>query len=188
MGVAKMSKTNKPKNQFENKMKKEKPFSNVNHAEVVLDKNQVKVRNEANKDYTKMLSKTSTRGTRGPGRGMYLGGKAKDSKATILRIWNYLGRYKAGLTIVAIATLLTSLLAILIPWLFAKAIDLIYLSLDLDGAFVIGLYIVGIAILTSTVRFVSRYTMVIISQKTRFLFLLPFITPMEVSNVIQMAA
>ena len=45
MGVAKMSKTNKPKNQFENKMKKEKPFSNVNHAEVGVDKNQVKGRN-----------------------------------------------------------------------------------------------------------------------------------------------
>jgi len=161
-----MNKKNQSKDQFENKKQKEKPFSNTNHSEVILDKNQVKVRNEANKDYSIMLSKTSTRGTRGPGRGMYLGGKAKDSKATILRIWNYLGRYKAGLTIVAIATLLTSLLAILIPWLFAKAIDLIYLSLDLDGAFVIGLYIIGIAILTSAVRFVSRYTMVIISQKT----------------------
>lgn len=161
-----MNKDKQMKKEFDNKKQKEKPFSKTNHSEVILNKNQIKIRNEANKDYSKMLSKTSTRGTRGPGRGMYLGGKAKDSKGTILRIWNYLGKYKAGLTIVAIATLLTSLLAILIPWLFAKAIDLIYLSLDLDGAFIIGLYIVGIAVLTSTVRFVSRYTMVIISQKT----------------------
>ncbi len=146
--------------------KKANPFSKVDHKKVVLDKNQIKARNEANKDYSKELSKTTTRGTRGPGRGMYLGGKAKNSKATVLRIWDYLGRYKAGLTIVAFATLLTSLLAILIPWLFAKAIDDYILTFDLNGAFVIGLYIVGIAVLTSAVRFISRYVMVIISQKT----------------------
>lgn len=146
--------------------KKANLFSEVDHKKVVLDKNQIKARNEANKDYSKELSKTSTRGTRGPHGGMYLGGKAKNSKATVLRIWDYLGRYKAGLTIVAFATLITSLLAILIPWLFAKAIDDYIMTYDLNGAFVIGLYIVGIAVLTSAVRFISRYVMVIISQKT----------------------
>ncbi len=145
---------------------KEKPFSNIDHFKTILDRNQIKVRNEANKDYSKMLAKTTTRGARGPGRGMYLGGKAKDSKGTILRIWNYLGKYKAGLAIVAIATLLTSTLATLIPWLFAQGIDLIYFDFDLNGAVMFGFYIIGIAILTSTVRFISRYTMVIISQKT----------------------
>ena len=156
---------NKNKQQKEQKTK-EKPFSNIDHSKVILDKKQIKIRNEANKDYSKMLSKTTTRGARGPGRGMYLGGKAKDSKGTVLRVWNYLGRYKSGLVIVVIATLLTSLLAILIPWLFAQGIDLIYFDYDLNGAVIFGLYIIGIAVLTSTVRFISRYTMVIISQKT----------------------
>lgn len=146
--------------------KKPDPFAHIDHKEVILNKNQVKKRNEANKDYSKMLSKTSTRGTGGPGRGMYLGGKAKNSKATVLRIWMYLGKYRSGLTIVAVATFITSGLAILIPWLFAKAIDDYILSFDLNGAFYMGFIIIGIALLTSAVRFISRYVMVIISQKT----------------------
>ena len=149
-----------------NKSKKNDPFANINHSKVILNKDQIKKRNEATKDYSKMLSKTTRRGSRGPGRGMYLGGKAKDSKGTVLRIWRYLGKYKIGLITVFLATAITSILAILIPWLFAKAIDEYILTLDLTGAFTIGMYIVGIALLTSTVRFISKYTMVIISQKT----------------------
>jgi len=162
----KMKKKMQEMQEMMNQNRKPDPFIDTDHSKVVLNKDQIKKRNESNKDYSKMLSKTSTRGGRGPGRGMYLGGKAKNSKATILRIWTYLGKYKAGLLIVFAATALTSVLAILIPWLFAKAIDDYILTLDLSGAFTIGLYIIGIAILTSTVRFISRYTMVIISQKT----------------------
>ncbi len=164
-----MTKKNKMQQEMMKQKKQSKkvdPFANTDHSEVILSKDQIKKRNEANKDYSKMLSKTTTRGTRGPGRGMYLGGKANDSKGTILRIWSYLGRYKTGLIVVFIAVTLTSFLAILIPMLFAIAIDDYILNFDLNGAFIIGLYIVGIAILTSAVRFISRYVMVIISQKT----------------------
>jgi len=161
-----MRKNNKMQQKMQGNPKKANKFANVDHSKILLDKDQVKKRNEANKDYSKMLSKTSGRGGRGPGRGMYLGGKAKNSKATILRIWTYLGKYRVGLVVVFIATVLTSFLAILIPWLFAKAIDDYFLSFNLNGAFVIGAYIIGIAVLTSTVRFISRYVMVVISQKT----------------------
>ena len=145
--------------------KKKKPFSNVNHSKVILNKNDVKIRNEANKDYSKMLSKTSSRG-RGPGRGMYVGAKPKNTKGTVLRIWNYLGKYKVGLTIVAIATFLTSSLAILIPLFFAQAIDAITTNADYPTAVKFAWMILLIAALTSTVRFISRYTMAVIAQKT----------------------
>ena len=156
----------KQKNKKIQQKKKDNPFKNIDHSKIILSKDDIKKRNEANRDYSKMLSKTSRRGSRGPGKGMYLGAKAKDSKATVLRIWDYLGKYRLGLIIVFFATALTSVLAIFIPWLFAKAIDDYILTFDLDGAFRIGFYIVGIALLTSVVRFISKYTMVIISQKT----------------------
>ena len=158
-----MSKRNKQ--QLKNTEVKEKPYANVDHSKVILTKEQVKIRNEANKDHSKMLAKT-TGGHRGPGGGMYLGGKSKNSKQTVLRIWNYLGIYKIGLLVSLIAVIATSLLATFIPWLFAKAIDDYILQFDYSGAIKIGVFIIGIAVLTSTVRFVSRYTMAVISQKT----------------------
>ena len=51
---------------------------NIDHKTVVLDKQAIKVRNEAQKDYTKMFDKAGIQ--RGPGRGVYLGSKAKDKK------------------------------------------------------------------------------------------------------------
>ncbi len=167
-----MNKKNKMMNkqmmnkQMMSQKKKPDPFANTDHQAVILTKNQVKKRNEANKDYSKMLSKTSTRGGRGPGRGMYLGGKAKNSKATILRVLSYMVKYIPWLIVVFVSIGITSGLSILIPWLFAKAIDDYILLFDLNGAFTMGFYIIGIAILTSSVRFITRYVMVVISQKT----------------------
>ncbi len=162
-----MTKKEMKMKKMQQQMKKPKkdPFKNTNHSKVILNKKQVKVRNEANKDYSKMLSGTTNRG-RGPGRGMYLGGKPKNASATVLRVWKYLGKYKVGIVIVVVAVFSTSLLATFIPWLFAYAIDEYILAYDYSGAITIGLYIVGIAFITSAVRFISRYTMVIISQKT----------------------
>ena len=141
------------------------PYKDFNHKEAILNKEQVKKRNEATKDYTKEMNKTSGR-HRGPGGGMYLGGKAKNTKGTALRIWNYLGKYKAGLIVVIIGVILTSALGALIPWLFAKALDDYIWVFDYEGAAYIALLLILIALFTSFVRFVSRYTMAVISQRT----------------------
>lgn len=141
------------------------PFKDIDHSTIILNKDQIKQRNEATKDYTKELNKTKG-GHRGPGRGMYLGGKAKDTKGTAKRIWDYLGKYKAGLIVVIIGVILTSALGALIPWLFAKALDDYIWVFDYEGAAYIAIILVLIALFTSFVRFISRYTMAVISQRT----------------------
>ena len=87
------------------------PFKDLDHKNIILDKTKVKKRNEATKDYSKEMKKTQGR-SRAPGRSMYLGGKAKDTKGTALRIWNYLGKYKYGLIVVIIGVIMTSALAV----------------------------------------------------------------------------
>lgn len=141
------------------------PFKDLDHRKNILNKEDIKKRNEATKDYSKEMNKTKG-GHRGPGRSMYLGGKAKDTKGTALRIWNYLGRYKYGLIIVIIGVILTSALGVMIPWLFAMALDDYIWVFDYEGAAWIAIILVVIALFTSIVRFVSRYTMAIISQRT----------------------
>lgn len=138
-------------------------MNNTDQNNIIMSKQDIIKRNEANKDYTKMMNKTS--GGHGPGRGVYLGSKATNKKGTILRIWNYLGYFKAGIITVAIGTFITSALAVFIPFLFGKAIENIEVK-DYDAALQIALIIVVVAALTSFVRFISRYTMVVISQRT----------------------
>ncbi|MFK5882956.1 MAG: ABC transporter ATP-binding protein [Candidatus Izemoplasma sp.] len=145
--------------------KQTKEEDKVNHQEVILDKLSVKKRNELNKDYSKMFSKTRNSG-RGPGRGMYLGGKAKNTKGTVTRVIGYLGNHFIGLIIVTIAIIVSTLLSLQIPLLFGNALDDHILTRDFDGAYVIAAQIIVIAIITSIIRFVSKYTMTIISQKT----------------------
>jgi ATP-binding cassette subfamily B protein len=138
------------------------PFDDVDHKTVILTKDQVKQRNEATNDYSKVLN---TRVGRGPGGGVYLGKKAKNRKAVISRIWNYLGNYKYGLIIIVIAIFLTSLLSIYIPTLLAQTIDAIEVA-DFDIAITYAFYIMGIAAIYSVIRYISRFIMVNVSQKT----------------------
>ncbi len=141
------------------------PFKDLDHKNIILDKTKVKKRNEATKDYSKEMNKTQGR-SRGPGKSMYLGGKASDGKATALRIWRYLGKYQSGLIVVIIGVILTSALGSMIPWLFAKALDDYIWKFDYEGAANIAVILIVIALFTSFVRWVARYTMAIISQRT----------------------
>jgi len=146
-------------------MSKEKqiPYNDINHSKEVLNKEQVLIRNEATKDYSKELNKTRA----GMGRqSMYLGSKAKNQRALVGRIWKYMGRYKIGFIIVAIATIVTNVLAVFLPMLFARAIDDYLIPRDFDGAVDIAILMLIIAFLNSSVRFIGRYVMVHISQGT----------------------
>lgn len=142
------------------------PKNTINHQEVILGKTEIKKRNEANKDYSKILEKsTRNRGGRGPGRGMYLGGKAKNSKGTILRILSYLSPYKLGLLVVVLALIISSGLGVLNPWLFGYTIDNYIMKLDFDGASLIAILLIGVAFVSSVTRFISRYLLAVIAQR-----------------------
>ena len=157
-----MARKNRQPNVPTGELKKEVPFDNVDHKAVILSKNQVKERNEVTKDYSKILNK---RMGRGPGHGVYLGKNATNRGAVIKRIWNYLGIYRYGLIIIVIAILLTSLLSIYIPTLLAQTIDAISEG-NFDNAVTYALYIVIIAVIYGLIRFISKFVMVNVSQKT----------------------
>lgn len=142
--------------------KKEDPFKNTDHKTIVLNKHDVKKRNEATKDYSKQLNKRV-----GGGRhSVYLGKNATDRKGTIKRITNYLGKYSIGIGVIIVAMILQAALGLALPWLFADAVQNYILVYDFDGAVRIGLIIIGLALFTSLVRFTGRYLMTIIAQKT----------------------
>lgn len=142
-------------------MKKD-PFKEINHRTQVLTKKQVKKRNALTKDYTKDLNKMSHGGGR---HRMYLGSNATDRKATIKRLWSYLGNYTIGLVIVFASLLFASGLAVFMPLLFGYAIDNIK-ELDFYGAYTYGAYIMIVAIIYASVQFIGKYSMEIISQNT----------------------
>lgn len=130
----------------------------------ILNKSDIKKRNQKTKDYSKQLASGRAHG--GPrGGGVYLGKKATNQRAVIKRVLHYLGRHKWGLYTVAIAITLSTLSSLLIPALFGYAIDNFIETKQIEGAYKIALIIVVIAVVTSLIRFVSRYTMTVISQK-----------------------
>jgi ATP-binding cassette subfamily B protein len=139
------------------------PFNDVDHQKVVLTKEQVIARNEATKDYSKDLNKTRA----GMGRHqVYLGQKAKNQRAIISRLWGYMKGYRTGFVLVFGSTIITNILAVFLPMLFAIALDDYIFEKDFEGAVYIALIMVGIALLNSLSRFVGRYVMVNISQGT----------------------
>ncbi len=144
-----------------NQEKKVIPHNDIDHKTIILDKQKVKERNEATTDYTKQLNAT---GGRGFGN-MYVGNQASNRKEIVKRIWGYLGRYKVGLVIVAIALFLTSLLSIMVPFLFGLTVDELA-NFNYETARTYAIYIFLIAFLYALISYVSKYVMVDLSQKT----------------------
>lgn len=154
---------NKMKKQMMNSTlsRKQDPYRNTDHKTVILNKHDIKLRNEKNKDYTKQLNQVS-----GGRHGVYLGKNASDRNGTIRRLWGYIGHYKTAMIIIVFAMVLQSLLSVMLPMLFATAIDDYILVYDFSGAYKIGGIIVIIAIFTAVIRFTGRYIMTIVAQKT----------------------
>lgn len=129
----------------------------------ILDKKTIIAKNEEKAFDQKAMGNK----LQGPGRhGVYVGSKAKNVKGTIRRIWDYIGKYRLALLLIIITIVLTSGLSILMPWLFAIAIDDYISVFDYQGTYRIAAIIMSVAVATSILRFISQYTMVIISQKT----------------------
>ncbi len=134
----------------------------LDHRTEIMNKKDVKKRNEASRDYSKQMNQRAGMGRRG----MYLGKNATNRKEVVQRLWGYLGRYKYGLITVVVATAITSMLAVTIPYLFMRGLDDYIYTYDFDGAYRIGAIIIVVALLNSVVRFIGRYAMTIISQRT----------------------
>ena len=134
----------------------------IDHRSQVLSKKEVKQRNLANKDFSKDFSKM----VRGGRHGVYLGKKATDRKGTIKRLYQYIYHYRISILLIVFLLIITSLLSVALPLLFAIAIDDYILLYDFAGAYRIGAIIIGVAAITSVVRFSGSYLMTVISQKT----------------------
>lgn len=134
----------------------------VDHKTVILSKHDIKARNEKNRDYSKQLNRVVGGGPRR----MYLGSNAKDRKGTILRLWRYLEGHHLGFIVVITANILTSLLNLALPYLFALALSEYILVGDFTGAYWIGGLIVLVSLFYSIVRFIGRYITLVISQET----------------------
>lgn len=106
-------------------------------------------------------------GGRGPGgRGVYTGKGAKDFKGTIKRILSYLIKYKLGLAVVVLSTLIGTFLNLAIPMLFSRTIDNYILKLDYNGIFRMSVILVIIGGLAGLFSWLQAYLMAAISQRT----------------------
>lgn len=142
--------------------KKVDPFLGLDHSKVLLNKSDVKKRNEVNKDYSKQLNRV----VGGARHSVYLGKNAGNRKEAIKRIWEYLGRYKPVLIVISIAVIIQTILGVLLPVMFARAISDYLIQFDYTTAQRLGYAIIGVAIVIALVRFIGRYNMTVITQKT----------------------
>ncbi len=112
-------------------------------------------------DLTKMQKAPSRRGG-GSAPGFAQPKKIKD---TIKRLLSYMGAYKYAVFFIFFLLFIATTLALLVPILFATAIDDYIYFLDFNPVYRIALMILMLALLNSLVRFISRFVMVRISQR-----------------------
>jgi len=104
-------------------------------------------------------------GLRGKGGPIRVPQKPKNISKTVKRLLAYMGVYKFALLFILLTLIGATFLNLLIPTLFSVALDDYILAFDFEGVYIIGLFILGIAVINSTVRFLSRFIMARISQK-----------------------
>jgi ATP-binding cassette subfamily B protein len=134
----------------------------TDHRTTLLDRKAVKIRNQKNKDYFKQLNKTVGGG---PHR-MYLGQGAKDRTGTLRRIWSYLEGHHVGIIVIFVANIIGSILSLVVPYLFALALNNYILQGDFTGAYTIGGIMIVISVVNALIRYIGRYLTLAISQET----------------------
>lgn len=106
------------------------------------------------------------RGSGGP-RAMLMNQKesAKDTKATLIRIWKYISEQKLMLVIALLLVTMSTLLALLGPYLIAKAIDE-YITLGVTEGFALLLgTMIGVYVIAAIITYLQQYILVGVSQK-----------------------
>ncbi len=94
-----------------------------------------------------------------------VGPKPKNIRQTVFRLLSYMGVFKFALLFVALALIASTLMFLLVPFLFSFALDNHFLQFDFEGVYRIALIILFLALFNSMVRFFSRFVMARISQK-----------------------
>ena len=92
--------------------------------------------------------------------------KAKDVRGTFNRLVRYLGDYRIHLIVIAILTVVSSLLALAGPYLIGVAIDKNILTGDVEGLTRIALLLTGVYLFSGLVSMASGWVMAIISQRS----------------------
>lgn len=92
--------------------------------------------------------------------------KAKNTKGTVMRVWNYMGYQKAALTFVIFLVLVTTLLGLLGPYLMGVIIDQYIVPKDVSGTARMCLLPIAIYGVTVLLTWLQTFVMVNVALKT----------------------
>jgi ATP-binding cassette subfamily B protein len=106
----------------------------------------------------------------GPGRGGppsfgATGARARDSRATLRRLWGYLRGQWAVLSLAALVVIAMSGLNLLGPWLLGRAVDRYIRRNDLRGLFLISLAMLAVYLLSALLLWIQGTVMAIAAQR-----------------------
>lgn len=93
-------------------------------------------------------------------------GKAKNTKGTVMRVWNYMGYQKAALTFVIFLVFVTTLLGLLGPYLMGVIIDQYIVPKDLSGTARMCSLLIAIYGVTVFLTWLQTFVMVNVALKT----------------------
>ncbi len=99
------------------------------------------------------------------GRNSPKGGKVKNTKGTVKRIWNYMGYEKAALMFV-IFLVFTTLLGLLGPYFMGVIIDRYIVPKDLNGTARMCMLLIAIYGVTVLLTWLQTYVMINVALKT----------------------
>lgn len=91
--------------------------------------------------------------------------KAKNIKATLLRIWSYLKDHKVTLTIVLVMVVTSTGLSLINPYLFGRVIDTVIPDGDLEGLLNIAFLIILITVGQGVISYFQMIVMAKLSQR-----------------------
>ncbi|WP_242142965.1 MULTISPECIES: ABC transporter ATP-binding protein [unclassified Bacillus cereus group] len=100
------------------------------------------------------------------GRNNVKGGKPKNTKGTIMRIWNYMGYQKAALIFVIMLVIATTLLGLLGPYYIGVIIDEYIIPRDLHGTVKMCILLAVIYGVTVFLTWLQTFMMVNVALKT----------------------
>ncbi|MCU5680237.1 ABC transporter ATP-binding protein/permease [Bacillus wiedmannii] len=93
-------------------------------------------------------------------------GEARNTKGTVLRVWNYMGYQKAALTFVIFLVFVTTLLGLLGPYLMGVIIDQYIVPKYLNGTARMCLLLIAIYGVTVLLTWLQTFVMVNVALKT----------------------
>ncbi|MDM5335495.1 ABC transporter ATP-binding protein [Ureibacillus composti] len=92
--------------------------------------------------------------------------KAKNQKATLLRIWSYLKNQRIGIVSSVFFVIMSSILSLVGPLFIGLIIDEHILKLDIEGTIRMVLILAAIYIISAIFTWLQTYVMIRVSQKT----------------------